>query len=244
MLELKGKRVLVTGGSRGIGRAIVLAFAEAGATVHTCYRNDSADVENLRETLTGYGAEHTVSQVDVADPAQVQEFVEAAAKRDGGIDVIVNNAGVVSHSTLQEMDVAEWNRVLNTNLGGVMSVVKSALPSLCEGASIVTISSAVASIGMVGRTHYTASKSALVGFSRSLCKELGPLGIRVNLVAPGIIETDQTAGLTPEIRERYSKLAALGRLGEPDDIASVVLFLASDLSRFVSGQTIVVDGGI
>lgn len=243
-LELSSKRVVVTGGTRGIGRAVVLGFAAAGATVHTCGHSESAAAESLRTELKAFGEGHVVDVADIGDRRAAAAFARRAAAALGGIDVLVNNAGVVSHSTVDSMDDAEWDRVLETNLGGTMAVTRAALPSLGAGASVVHVASAVASVGMVGRTHYTASKAAVVGFNRSLCKELGPRGVRSNVVAPGIIETDQATGLTPEIRARYEKLAALQRLGTAQDVADVVLFLGSDLSRFVSGQTIVVDGGI
>jgi 3-oxoacyl-[acyl-carrier protein] reductase len=242
--ELKGKRVLVTGGTRGIGRAIALAFAAAGATVHTCGRTDGEASAALRTDLAEYGGEHVVHAADVADPAQCRRLVEDTVGTLGGLDVLVNNAGVVSHRTLDELDGEEWSRIIDTNLRGTFEVTRAALPSMGQGGSIINISSAVAAVGMVARTHYTASKAAIHGFTRSLCKEAGPRGVRANVVAPGIIETDQAAGMTPEIRKRYEALAALGRLGTPEDVADVVVFLASDAARFVSGQSIVVDGGI
>ncbi|MEV8635675.1 3-oxoacyl-ACP reductase family protein [Streptosporangium sp. NPDC051023] len=242
--DLKGKRVLVTGGTRGIGRAIVLAFAAGGATVHTCGRTEGEAAAALRADLAGYGGDHAVHAADVAVPAQCRLLVAAATEALGGIDVLVNNAGVVSHHTLDDLDGDEWSRVIDTNLRGTFEVTKAALPSMGEGGSIINIASAVAMIGMVARTHYTASKAAIYGFTRSLCKEAGPRGIRANVVAPGIIETDQAAGLTGDVRKRYEALAALGRLGTPEDVADVVVFLAGDAARFVSGQTIVVDGGI
>jgi 3-oxoacyl-[acyl-carrier protein] reductase len=158
--------------------------------------------------------------------------------------VLVNNAGVVSHRTLADLDLAEWRRILDTNLTSMFLVTKAFMDAIPSGGSVINVTSAVAMRGMVGRTHYTASKTGVIGFTRSLCKELGPRNIRVNALAPGIIETDQAAGLTPEGRTRYASLAALNRLGQPDDIAGVAVFLASDLAVFVSGQTINVDGGI
>ncbi len=238
------KRVLVTGGTRGIGRAIVLAFAESGARVYTCGRTQGPAQEELRRELAKWGDDHVVSTVDIARPGAGRELVEGAVSALDGLDVVVNNAGVVSHRTLDQLDGREWDRVLDTNLRAVYEVCRAAVPHLPSGGAIVNVSSAVAMLGMVARTHYTAAKAGMLGFTRSLCKEVGPRGIRANVVAPGIIDTDQTAGLPPATRERYEQLAALRRLGTPRDVADVVLFLASDRARFVSGQTIVVDGGI
>jgi 3-oxoacyl-[acyl-carrier protein] reductase len=243
-LGLKGKHALVTGGSRGIGRAIVLGLAQNGVSVVACYNRPSEAVDSLAEELGSFDNGSYVAQADVSDEPAVQKLVSEARERLGDIHVLVNNAGVVSHKTLEDLDLAEWRRVLDTNLTSMFLVTHYVAPAIPEGGSVINVTSAVAMRGMVGRTHYTASKTGIIGFTRSLCKELGPRGIRANAIAPGIIETDQAAGLTPEGRERYAKLAALDRLGQSEDISDVVLFLASDLSRFVSGQTINVDGGI
>jgi NAD(P)-dependent dehydrogenase (short-subunit alcohol dehydrogenase family) len=243
-LELKGKCALVTGGSRGIGRAIVLGLAKQGAAVAAVYNNESEAVRMLRDELESVGNGSYVVQCDVSDEAAVKRLAEGVRDRFGRVDILVNNAGVVSHTTLADMTPAEWRRVLDTNLTAMYLVTQSVLDLLPQGASVVNVASAVAVVGMVGRTHYTASKMGVIGFNRSLCKELGPRGIRANVINPGIIDTDQAAGLTAEGRARYENLAALRRLGTADDVAGVALFLASDLSRFVSGVTITVDGGI
>jgi NAD(P)-dependent dehydrogenase (short-subunit alcohol dehydrogenase family) len=243
-LDLKSKRALVTGGSRGIGRAIVLALARRGVSVAACYHQESEAVTSLAAELDQFGNNSHVVQADVSDEAAVTHLVEGVRQRFGGLDVLVNNAGVVSHVPLSKLDLAEWRRILDTNLTGMYLVTRAVLDLMSEGGSVINMTSAVAMVGMVGRIHYTASKSGVIGFTRSLCKELGPRGIRANALAPGIIETDQATGLTPEQRTRYANLTALGRLGQPDDIAQAVLFLASDLSRFVSGVTLNVDGGI
>ena len=243
-LDLEGKRALVTGGSRGIGRGIVLALARQGVSVAAGYNRESDAVSSLAAELQQLGHDSHVAQVDVSSQDSVSHLADGLRKRFGQIDILVNNAGVVSHQTLADLELEEWQRVLNTNLTGMYLVTRSVLSMIPDGGSVINVGSAVATVGMVGRTHYTASKSGTIGFTRSLCKELGARSIRANCVAPGIIETDQAAGMTPEQRTRYANLAALGRLGQPDDIADAVLFLACDLSRFVSGVTINVDGGI
>jgi len=243
-LGLAGKRALVTGGSRGIGRGIALAFAQQGVSVAACYHRESDEVASLAAELEHSGRDSHVVHADVSDENSVAKLIASVRDRFRQVDVLVNNAGVVSHRPLPALDLQEWRRILDTNLTGMYLVTRTALDVMPPGSVIINIASAVAMIGMAARTHYTASKAGVIGFTRSLCKELGPRGIRANVIAPGIIETRQTAGLTPEQRTRYANLAALGRLGEPDDVAGVALFLASDLAKFVSGQMIAVDGGI
>jgi len=243
-LGLSGKRAVVTGGSRGIGRAIVLGLAQGGASVGACFNRESDDVQRLRSELEEIGGASYLAQADVSDPESAQGFVKDAAERFGGIDILVNNAGVVSHVMIAELSLDEWHRVMDTNLTAVYLVTQAALPAMGDGGSIINITSAVAMRGMPARTHYISSKAGLIGFTRALCKEVGKQGIRVNALAPGIIETDQTAGLDEAGRARYAGLAALNRLGGSEEIASVALFLASDLASFVSGVTLNVDGGI
>jgi 3-oxoacyl-[acyl-carrier protein] reductase len=243
-LGLGGKRALVTGGSRGIGRSIVLGLAQAGGSVAACYNRESDDVKRLRGELEEIGGDSYLAQADVSDPDSAAAFARDASERFGGLDILINNAGEVSHAMIEDLDLEEWHRVLDTNLTGVYLVTKAALPAMGEGSSIVNITSAVAMRGMPARTHYISSKAGLIGFTRALCKEVGRRGIRVNALAPGIIETDQTAELDDAGRARYSGLAALNRLGGPEEIADAVLYLASDRASFVSGVTLNVDGGI
>jgi 3-oxoacyl-[acyl-carrier protein] reductase len=243
-LDLTGKRALVTGGSRGIGRAIVLALARQGVSVAACYHRESEAVESLSGELEAIGGDSYVAKADVSDPDEVDRLVGEVCERFGTIDVLVNNAGVVSHRMLADLDLEEWRRVIDTNLTALYLVTKGVVEVMPAGGSVIIVGSAVATRGMPARAHYASSKAGAIGFMRALCKELGPRGIRVNLIAPGIIETDQVAGLTEEGAARYAGLAALNRLGSPDEIAGAALFLASGLSSFVSGVTLNVDGGI
>jgi NAD(P)-dependent dehydrogenase (short-subunit alcohol dehydrogenase family) len=243
-LDLKGKRALVTGGSRGIGRAIVLALAKQGVSVAAVYQRESDAVTSLAEELERMDGDSYVAQADVSSEDDVGRLADDVRKRYEHVDILVNNAGVVSHKPIEELDLDEWRRIVDTNLTSLYLVTKSVVDAIPSGGSVINVGSAVATRGMVGRTHYASSKAGAIGFTRALCKELGPRGIRVNLIAPGIIETDQASGLTPEGRTRYSALAALNRLGNADEVAGVAVFLASDLSSFVSGMTINVDGGI
>jgi 3-oxoacyl-[acyl-carrier protein] reductase len=241
-VQLSGKKTLVTGGTRGIGRAIVLALAGAGARVVTCYRSDEEAADSLARELKETGGEHHVMKADMADPADIDRLVDEAGSRLGGLDVLVHNAGVISHVPFADLAPEEWHRVLNTNLTAGYLLARKALPLLSEGGSVVYIGSKVATVGVPLRVHYTAAKAGLIGLTRSLAKELGPRGIRVNVVAPGPVQTETP--VSAEVLERYQRMIPLGRLGRPKEIAGAVLFLASDLSSFVHGETINVDGGI
>jgi NAD(P)-dependent dehydrogenase (short-subunit alcohol dehydrogenase family) len=243
-LDLAGKHALVTGGSRGIGRAIVLALAEHGASVAAVYQREGDAVTTLADELGRYDGDNFVLQADVSDDEAVSRLASEVRDRYGKVDVLVNNAGVVSHRMIEDLDLEEWRRVVDTNLTALYLVTKGVVDVIPQGGSVIIVGSAVATRGMPGRTHYASSKAGAIGFMRALSKEIGPRGIRVNLIAPGIIETDQAADLTDEARERYSRLAALNRIGGASEIAGAALFLASDLSSFVSGVTLNVDGGI
>jgi 3-oxoacyl-[acyl-carrier protein] reductase len=240
--DLSGKRALVTGGTRGIGRAVVLALAHAGADVLTCYRHDGDAVESLARALKETGGDHHVVRADVADPDEVEQLVAGCRERLGRIDVLVNNAGAISHVPFADLPPAEWQRVLDTDLTAVYEVIRLSLPLLSRDASIITVGSRVATVGVPLRAHYTAAKAALIGLTRSLGKELGPRGIRVNLVAPGPVDTG--GDVAPEVRLRYERMIPLGRLGRPEEIAAAVLFLAGAGASFVTGTTLDVDGGI
>ncbi|MEJ3750552.1 3-oxoacyl-ACP reductase family protein [Actinomycetes bacterium KLBMP 9797] len=247
-LDISGRNALVTGGSRGIGRAVVLGLARAGVNVVTCYRSGGEPVESLARALKETPGDHHLVRADVSDAEQVDHLVRECRTRLGGLHVVVNNAGVISHVPYAELPLEEWHRVVNNSLTAAHLVTQRALPLLGDGASIINIGSRVSTVGVPLRSHYTAAKAGLVGLSRSLARELGGRGIRVNVVEPGVIETEEAAKLSPEeyarAQARYRQLTALGRIGQPDELADVVLFLASDLSRYVTGATIHVDGGI
>lgn len=246
-LELEGRSALVTGGSRGIGRAITLALVRQGVNVVTCYQQNKEAVEALLREARESGATGAIYpiQADVSREQDVARLVEECRERFfGRLDIVVNNAGSNSHIRCGDLIPAEWHRVLDTNLTATYLVIRGVLPQLHEGSSVINIGSGVALRGMPAGMHYTASKAGVIGMSRALCKELGPRGIRVNVLSPGIIETDLATRLSPPQRKTYEAMAAFGRLGQPDEIAGAVLFLASDLSRFVSGANLDVNGGI
>lgn len=243
--ELAGKRVLVTGGTRGIGRAITLAAAHAGADVVAVHRQDSEAATTLRHELEGIDGDHALVRADLSVEADVRALAHEVERRHGRLDAVISNAGAISHTALADMTLDVWRRVIDTNLTGAYLLVRELLPILEDGASVVFVGSRVAERGVPQRAHYTASKAGLVGLARGLCKEFGPSrGIRFNVLAPGIIETEAAANLPQKQYDRYRGLAALCRLGRPEEIADVALFLASDRSSYVNGATIDVDGGV
>jgi 3-oxoacyl-[acyl-carrier protein] reductase len=238
-LDLAGKKALVTGGSRGVGRGIVLSLARAGVDVVTCYRQESELVESLVRELKEIGGDHQVVQADVTSAADVERLVAACGER---LDILVNNAGAISHIPFAELSLEEWHRIVDTDLTATFLVTQKALPLLASGGSVVNVGSKVATVGIPLRAHYTAAKAGLVGLTRSLAKEYGSKGIRFNIVAPGPVQTETE---TPEpVKERYRTMIPLGRLGTTEDIANVVLFLASPRAAFVTGETVNVDGGL
>ena len=242
-LNLTGKAALVTGGTKGIGRGIALTLARAGANVAVAYRQDGEAADALATELKELGGDHHVIQADVTQPSEVDNLVAECGTRLGSLDVVVNNAGVISFVPAEHLPLAEWQRMIDNNLTAAFLVSQRALPLLGEGASVINIGSAAAFLGMPMRTHYTAAKAGLIGLTRSMVKELGPRGIRVNVVSPGPVETDDDEEKYAGLRQGYAPLVPLRRLGHLDDVSGVVLFLASDLSKYVTGANIPVDGG-
>jgi 3-oxoacyl-[acyl-carrier protein] reductase len=247
-LELAGKKALVTGGTRGVGRGIVLALARHGVDVLTCYRQESEAVSSLERELKEIGGQHHLVRADLADPEQVAALMAEARSRFGRLDLVVNNAGAISHVPYEQLTLAQWQQVIDTNLTAVHLVTQAAIPMMTAGGSVVSIGSKSSEVGIPLRAHYTATKAALRGLTRSLAKEYGAKGLRFNVLALGVIRTEAMDAMPAQQRElltkRYQDKTALGRLGEPDEVAGAVLWLASDLSRYVTGATVHVDGGI
>lgn len=240
---LEGRKILLTGGTRGLGKGIALALAEQGAQLAVAYRADQEAADALARELKEIGGEHLLVKADLAHEAEIVRLVEEAGEFLGSLDALVSNAGAISHVPFEKLELAEWRRVLDVNLTAAYRLTREALPLLGPGSSVINIGSRSATVGIPLRAHYTAAKAGLIGLSRSLAKELGPRGIRVNVVAPGVIEAPE-APLPEEIRQRYQGLTALGRLGRPEEVAGVVVFLASGFAGYVTGATIHVDGGI
>ncbi|RSD19445.1 SDR family NAD(P)-dependent oxidoreductase [Amycolatopsis eburnea] len=245
---LAGKKALVTGGTRGVGRGVVLALARAGVDVITCYRQEGEAALSLERELKEIGGNHHVVRADLADPAQITELLGECQARFGQLDVIVNNAAIINHVPYDKLSLEDWQRTLTTNVTAVHLVIQGALPLLREGSSVMSLSSKSIEVGIPLRAHYTTTKAALHGLNRSVARELGPRGIRFNVLSLGMIHTEAIDAMPEEQRaqmiQRYSDKTALGRLGTPDDIAGAVLWLAGDSARYVTGAVIPVDGGI
>jgi 3-oxoacyl-[acyl-carrier protein] reductase len=240
------QRVVVTGGTKGIGRATALAFARAGARLVVSYGHDGEAAKSLAAELDALGAEAETVQADLTTRQGAETLGRAVVDRfgAGGLDVLVNNLGVDGHMPFAELTDTEWRRVTDHNTTSAYLVTQSLLGALADGASVVNVGASVALRGRPFGVHYSASKAALIGFTRALAKELGPRGVRVNLVAPGVTETEPGGGPPPPVAAKLAALTALGRLGRPEDVAGAVLFLAGESAAYVTGTTIEVDGGI
>lgn len=242
---LENKVVVVTGAGRGIGKAIALRLAGEGATIAACGRT-LANVEATAAEVAKGGGKASAYAVDVANGAQVAETSEKILKEFGRVDVLVNNAGVTRDQLLLRMTDDEWDTVLDTNLKGAFNFTKSVSRAMLKQRSgrIINITSIIGLTGNAGQSNYAASKAGLIGFTKSVARELASRNITANAVAPGFIVTEMTDALGEPAREELKKRIALGRLGAAEDVANVVLFLASDLAAYVTGQVITVDGGL
>ena len=237
---------LVTGGSRGIGRAIALALADEGATVVINYLRSPQAAEETAVAIAGKGREALIVQADVAVAADVERLLATIGERFGRLDVLVNNAGITKDNLLLRLKEEDWDQVLDTNLKGVFLCTKAAAKVMVrqrEGA-IINVASIAGLTGNAGQANYSAAKAGIVGFTKAAARELASRHVTVNAVAPGFINTDMTAGLSEAVRAEWAARVPLGRFGEPEDVANAVVFLASPRARYITGQTIVVDGGL
>ncbi len=243
MEELKGQVALVTGGSRGIGLAISQALAAGGARIAVVARNE----ERAQAAAAGLPGEgHAGFAADVADSASVNDLISRINDTVGAPDIVVNNAGITRDNILMRLKDEDWDAVVDTNLRGAFNVIRAVTRGMMKkrAGRIINISSVVGLSGNRGQTNYAASKAGLVGLTKAAAKELASRGILVNVVAPGYIETEMTAELPEETREALLQQIALGRLGQPEDIAATVRFLAGPGSAYITGQVLVVDGGM
>lgn len=245
-IELGGKVALVTGASRGIGRAIALALGQAGATVVINYRDQAQAAERVVQAIVDSGGTAQAIQADIAQPADVERLIKQTLDAYSRIDILINNAGITRDNLLLRMKDDEWDTVINTNLRGVYAMTKAVLRPMMKarGGRIINMTSVVGLTGNAGQANYAAAKAGLIGFTKSVAREMASRGITVNAVAPGYVETDITNVLSDEIKNTARNAIPLGRFGQAEDIAGAVLFLASDLAAYITGQTIAVDGGM
>jgi 3-oxoacyl-[acyl-carrier protein] reductase len=241
-IDLSGKNALVTGSTRGIGRAIAEAFSESGARVAVVGR----DQQRADEAATAIGNGARGFAADVSDTAAVATLVADVEKAFGSIDILVNNAGITRDNLVMRLKDDDWDAVQNANLRGAFASIRAVSRGMMKKRSgrIINIASIVGLIGNKGQANYAASKAGLIALTKSVAKELGSRNILVNAVAPGFIETEMTAAMTPEARDALGKQIALERLGTVEDVAAMVTFLASDLASYITGQVFVVDGGM
>ncbi len=240
---LEGKTALITGAARGIGKAIALKFAEEGANIAF------TDLEVNKETeaeIAGKGVKCRSYASNAADFAQTEEVVNAVKEEFGGIDILVNNAGITKDGLMLRMTEQQWDAVIAVNLKSAFNFIHACVPVMMRqrGGSIINMASVVGVHGNAGQANYAASKAGLIALAKSIAQEMGPKGIRANAIAPGFIETAMTAALPDEVREEWKKKIPLRRGGQVEDIANTAVYLASDLSSYVSGQVIQVDGGM
>lgn len=244
-MSLTGKAALVTGASRGIGRTIALGLAEAGCSV-ACIASREENAADVVSEITAGGGKALAIGADVGSLAAAEEAVSRCIAEFGSLDVLVNNAGIARDQLILRMTEEEWDQVITTNLKGAWNFAKAAAKPMMKArwGRIINLSSIVGLSGQAGQTNYAAAKAGLIGLTMSLAKEFGSRGITCNAVAPGFIETDMTQGLPNEMREQILKSAPVGRLGTPEDVAAAVLFLAGEGASYITGQVLVVDGGL
>jgi len=244
-MTLHGKVAVVTGGSRGIGRAVACALAREGAAVALCAR-DRVALEKAAVELEASGAQVLTIQADVAQAPQVQQAVDACLERFGSVDILVNNAGITRDNLLLRMKDEEWEAVLSTNLKGVFHCTRAVLRPMLKqrGGRIINLTSVVGVMGNAGQANYVAAKAGIIGLTKAAAKEVASRGITVNAVAPGFIETDMTHALDPGRQEEIRSKIPLGRFGMPEEVAELVVFLASDRAAYITGQVIHINGGL
>ncbi len=245
-IDLSGKRALITGSTRGIGKAIAEFLAKAGAKVIITGRDGSKAEDVARSISDNFGVEAMGVAMDVGKEESIREAYAKIEGTWGGVDILVNNAGITRDRLFLRMSVEDWEEVIRVNLTGTFLITSLAVKSMIKNrwGRIINISSVVGFTGNVGQVNYSSTKAALIGFTKSLAKELASRNITVNAIAPGFIETDMTAVLNDEIKQNYLKNIPMGRFGKPEDVAGAVLFLCSDYANYITGEVIHVNGGM
>lgn len=246
MSMLEGKVAIITGGSRGIGKAIVDAFASQGASVAFTYLSSREKAEAIASEWHGKGANVEAYYSDASSFVHAESLVPSVLEKFGRIDILVNNAGITNDTLLLRMDEEQWSSVIDTNLKSVFNMTKQCIKVMLRqrSGSLIHLSSVVGIFGNAGQANYAASKAGIIGFSKSVAKEVGSRNIRSNVIAPGFIESDMTHELDENTRKTFLANVPLGRLGQPQEVANLAVFLASDMSAYITGQTISVCGGL
>lgn len=243
---LKGKNVIVTGATRGIGREIALTLAQNGANIAINYRNLNSEVEDLINEIKSFGVNALAIKCDVSISEEVDKFVKEVKSHYNTIDILVNNAGITKDGLILRMKEEDFNDVLDVNLKGTFNTTKSVSSIMVRQkyGKIINISSVVGIAGNAGQCNYAASKAGVIGFSKSVARELASRNINVNVIAPGYINTDMTKNLPDKVKEEIIKSIPMKKIGDPKEVANLVLFLSSNLSDYITGQVINVDGGM
>jgi 3-oxoacyl-[acyl-carrier protein] reductase len=242
----RGRVAIVTGGGRGIGRAVAVRLAEKGASVAISYRKDAAAAEEAAAAVRAAGVECEIFKGDVASPEDVQALFKGVGDAFGRVDILINNAGITRDNIMLRMKEKEFDDVLRTNLGGTYLCTRAALRPMVRArwGRIVNVSSVVGIVGNAGQANYAASKAGIIGFTKSVAREVARRGITANAIAPGYVETELTGSLPEDVKDRIRNQVPLGRFGEAEEVAEVVAFLAGEGAGYVTGQTIAVDGGM
>lgn len=246
MIDLSGKKALVTGGSRGIGRATCIKLAELGADIGINYLGSRVKAEDVAQEIRDIGRQPVLLKADVSDHGEVIKMVEEYMNAEGGIDILVNNAGINKDQLLIRMKESDWDAVISTNLKGTFNCTQAVAKVMMKKRSgvIINLSSVVALTGNAGQVNYTSAKAGVIGLTKTIARELASRNIRVNAIAPGFIETEMTGELSAENREKIAERIPLGKFGSSSDVAGAIAFLVSDEAKYITGQTMVVDGGL
>jgi 3-oxoacyl-[acyl-carrier protein] reductase len=243
---LAGKRALVTGGSRGIGKAAALLLAEAGATVAVNYQHSAGAAEEVCHSARDFGAEARAYQADISQEDEAAAMMDAVHKDFGDVDILVNNAGITRDKSFLKMTRDMWDEVLSVNLNGVFNITRLVLPSMVDAGwgRVINMASIVGQTGNFGQANYAVTKGGLIAFTMTIAREVARKGVTVNAVAPGFIETDMTKDLSEAALSAVTAMTPVGRLGKPEEVAAAVLFLASPQASYITGQVIPVNGGM